>query len=60
MDIPENLYPFRDRQQDLVVGFCSYCGRELYTVCADICPYCFDAMKKEVEHARNLHKNQHQ
>lgn len=37
MDIPEQLLPFRDRQQDPVLGFCPVCGREIYS---DTCRYC--------------------
>lgn len=29
MDIPDDLFPFRDRQQDPVYGFCPICGDEI-------------------------------
>ena len=40
MDIPDQLFPFRDRQQDPVCGFCPICGREIYNPYADLCRYC--------------------
>lgn len=39
MDIPDDLFPFRDRQQDPVYGFCPICGGEIYNRDSE---YCFD------------------
>lgn len=40
MDIPDHLFPFRDRQQDRVCLFCRRCGREIYNPYTDRCWYC--------------------
>jgi hypothetical protein len=46
MDLPERLFPFRDRQQAPVLGFCPACGRELY---AESCYYCDERKRKEID-----------
>ena len=40
MDIPDRLFPFRDRQQDPVCGFCQRCVREIYNPYAELCWDC--------------------
>lgn len=49
MDIPDNLFPFRDRQQDPVYGFCPVCGDEIYNPDDDVCLDCVRRMKLDAE-----------
>ncbi len=40
MEIPDRLFPFRDRQQAPVCGFCPICGREIYNIMDELCWDC--------------------
>lgn len=41
----DQLYHFRDRQQDPVYGFCPICGREIYNPDSEFCWDCEEARR---------------